>query len=321
MPTSPPTATPFHLSPATLPNDWDSLFTTYWKAWSEPLQAVSELTLPHIGTGTPVEQASFQRLKKNYLEDALKNPDRIHWVKCVDRRTGEIIGGACYETYFGNPYRAGREGVGLSDVNFLDRHVNATTGANTATNQSGEERGEEVGGRRRRKGGEEMQGAVDGGRGSDSQTELGELSGVMYSQFLDWRVRLMSDAHILGTALFILPAYRSQGAAHAIMEHLVARWDELNLEAYMEGTEFSTPIVRRYGFVHVAKHELGSTMRAYAKKRREDKPGWGQNAKVDATIEAIDEVSVTILWRPKKGLYVEGVTVLPWEGAPRGQKL
>ncbi|KAL4955391.1 hypothetical protein BDW69DRAFT_182588 [Aspergillus filifer] len=320
MPTSSSAATLFHISPTILPDDWDSLFTTYWKAWSEPLQAVSELTLPHIGRGTPAEQASFERLKKSYLKDALENPDRIHWVKCIDRRTGKIIGGACYETYFGNPYRAGREGVDLSDANF-GKDVNASTGATAATNQGGAERGGEVGGLRRRKRGEEMQGTVDGGRGSDEERVLGELSGVMYNKFLDWRVRLMSDAHILGTALFILPAYRSQGAAHAIMEHLVTRWDELNMEAYMEGTEFSTPIVQRYGFVHVAKHDLGSTMRAYAKKKREDKPGWGQDAKVDTTIEAIGKASVIILWRPKKGLYVEGVTVLPWEGAPRKQKL
>jgi hypothetical protein len=134
------------VSPANLQNDWDQVFATYWYSWSHPLQALGELTFPHVGTDTPAERRSFERLKQSYLSTALAHPSRIHWVKCVDVDTSAIIGGACYEVYSSNPYRAGKPKFSVDD-------------------------------------------------GFEDST-LKVLSETMYGQLLDWRVRLMSDAHI-----------------------------------------------------------------------------------------------------------------------------
>jgi hypothetical protein len=113
MPNLPPSSSFFTVQPALIPADWPALFATFWASWTSPLQAVAELTLPHIGTGTDRENASFENLKQRYLVDALARPDRIYWVKCVDGLSGEIIGGACYEINRGNPWRAGKKELEL----------------------------------------------------------------------------------------------------------------------------------------------------------------------------------------------------------------
>ncbi|KAL4999596.1 hypothetical protein BDV10DRAFT_184228 [Aspergillus recurvatus] len=272
MPPSPPSPSDFTVQPALLPTDWPALFATYWASWTVPLQAVAELTLPHIGTGTDRESASFEHLKQRYLADARAHPDRIHWVKCVDGRSGEIIGGGCYEVYRGNPWRAGR------------KELEATTVFES------------------------------------EEKELAALSKAMYGCFLEERVRMMSEAHVYGTALFMLPSYRSQGAGHFVFRYIMTKWDELNLEGYMEGTALSTPIALEHGFVRVKELDLGAVARQHSAYEEGDKRGCGRNvnANVSRVIEALDRETVSVLWRPKRGEeYVDGVTVLPWEGRPK----
>ncbi|KAL5041604.1 hypothetical protein BDW71DRAFT_211986 [Aspergillus fruticulosus] len=273
-PMSPPPSSPslFTVQPAILPTDWPALFAAYWASWASPLQAVAELTLPYIGTGTDRESASFEHLKQRYLADALAHPHRIHWVKCVDGRSGEIIGGGCYEIYRWNPWRAGRkelENPILFEI---------------------EEKG------------------------------IAALSKAMYGCFLEERLRMMSEAHGYGTALFMLPSHRSQGAGQSVFDYIMTKWDELNLEGYMEGTALSTPIALEHGFVRIKELDLGAVVCQHSTYGEGDKRGCGQNvnANVNRVIEALDRETVRLLWRPKKGKkYVDGVTVLPWEGGPR----
>lgn len=150
----------FKVCPVNLLEDWDELFETYWHSWAQPLQALGELTFPYLGTDTPAERESFEKLKKIYLSTALDHPSRIHWVKCVDLTTAAIIGGACYEVYYSNPYRAGRP--------------------------------------------------VASGTGFEQESGLQALSKAMHEQLLDWRIRLMSDAHIcLSPSNLLLPKYTS----------------------------------------------------------------------------------------------------------------
>lgn len=110
----------FAVSPVRPSTDWDEMFATYWQSWADPLQALGELTFPHLGAATAAERASFEQIKQNYLAKALAHPARIHWIKCVDLRTGAIVGGGCYEVFFSNPYTAGKpvfrvDGFGGSD--------------------------------------------------------------------------------------------------------------------------------------------------------------------------------------------------------------
>lgn len=119
----------------------------------------------------------------------------------------------------------------------------------------------------------------------------------------------------VGTALWTLPQFRSQGAADLMFKYMVDIWNDLDLEAYMEGTVFSTSIALRSGFVRIAEHEVASIMRSYGQKYI-----CTQNA--NRIVELLGQHSVSILWRPKKGKqYVDGVTVLPWEGEARKCKL
>lgn len=93
----------------------------------------------------------------------------------------------------------------------------------------------------------------------------------------------------VGTALWILPIYRSQGVGRCVFDWIVKKWDILGLEAYMEGTVFSTPMALQYGFVAIAKHvpTFGNDKNRSAK--------WHQ------LVADIRANPVTILWRPKKG--------------------
>jgi hypothetical protein len=85
-------------------HDWDELMDTFWHAWKTPMQATGELTFAHLGAGSEAETQAFADVKKNLLAAAKSNPD-AYWLKCVDRATGKIVGGASFTHHRTNPYR------------------------------------------------------------------------------------------------------------------------------------------------------------------------------------------------------------------------
>ncbi len=111
-----------------------------------------------------------------------------------------------------------------------------------------------------------------------------------------------------GQGLWIIPEYRSSGAAAALMNHILAVVDNLCLESYLEGTIMSTALYLKYGFVVVVHPTL-------VFRREDPSPGWVK------LVREMQAHPVSIMWRPKGGAYQEGKTILPWEGKAREYKL
>jgi hypothetical protein len=82
--------------------------------------------------------------------------------------------------------------------------------------------------------------------------------------------------------------------------------DRLGLEAYVEGSYLGRTVYKRHGFVvmHFAEmsFENASTGEDWAR-----------------LVKDLQKNPVAIMWRPAGGQYVEGETVVPWEGQPRGK--
>jgi hypothetical protein len=82
---------------ASLEKDWDELMQSFHDSWASPIQPVSQLTFAHIGTNSPEEKQAFEKAKRILLEETREAPDRIFWIKCVDVKTGKIVGGMNYK--------------------------------------------------------------------------------------------------------------------------------------------------------------------------------------------------------------------------------
>ncbi|KAK7753106.1 hypothetical protein SLS62_004837 [Diatrype stigma] len=123
-----------------------------------------------------------------------------------------------------------------------------------------------------------------------------------------WRPKLMNTAHAYGQGLWVIPEYRSSGAAAAVMDHWMTMVDDLYLESYLEGTFMSTPLYLKYGFIVVAHPTM-------VFRREDPSSGWVK------LVRDMQAHPISIMWRPKGGVYQEGKTILPWEGNARESKL
>ncbi|PYI06961.1 hypothetical protein BO78DRAFT_418108 [Aspergillus sclerotiicarbonarius CBS 121057] len=134
------------------------------------------------------------------------------------------------------------------------------------------------------------------------------LAETMYRQLWAWRVKLMSDRHACGSALWVLPQYRTQGAAGLILDRFVRHADELQMEAYLEGTEMAVRLYERYGFVAVSDANL----------QFEPPAGTEGSTEWRRLVVDIQSHPVSIMWRPVGGQHGG---LFPWEKAGAQSKL
>lgn len=92
------------------------------------------------------------------------------------------------------------------------------------------------------------------------------------------------------------------------MDHWMATIDDLGLESYLEGTFMSTPIYLKHGFIVVAHPTM-------LFQRENPSPSW------EKLVRDMQAHPISIMWRPKGGVYREGKTILPWKGKVRQYKL
>lgn len=87
----------FHCSDVNLSTEWDELIESFHYSWSSPIQPVSQLTFAHLGTNSPEERDALEAAKSTLLKEAQDAPETMFWIKCVDVKTGKIIGGMNYK--------------------------------------------------------------------------------------------------------------------------------------------------------------------------------------------------------------------------------
>ncbi|GAB1202582.1 hypothetical protein APSETT445_001201 [Aspergillus pseudonomiae] len=272
---------PLIVSRADLTKDWDELITTYWTAWSSPLQAVGELTFAHLGEGSQAEATALAAVKSSLRQAAESDPN-IVWLKCYDTKSGQIVAGGMYHVHHHNPYRAGAPRMEAtwfpegSEMRLLAEEFYAQLWA--------------------------WRGRMMGDRHvCMSSFSLPSAMSVLLGSLI--------DVSAGGNALWALPEYRSLGATELIMDEFVRHMDALGMEGYLEATEMAVALYQKYGFVAIARPRM-----SFSEDQR-------RSAQGRRLIYEIQTHPVWIMWRPAGGEYRDGETVLPWEGRPRRVKL
>ncbi|KAI1307413.1 hypothetical protein F5Y03DRAFT_352171 [Xylaria venustula] len=266
------------ISVADLDKDWNGLFAAYWDSWKKPLQATGQLTFVGIGQGGRIEAEAFSQTKAEYLANAKANPDQT-WVKAEDPErksqglSHQIVGGGVFTMHRENPFRAAR-----------GRQPQIAKPADA---------GDEI---------------KLPGPDFEAGTERHKLRRELYTQMWSWRPKMMATAHADGQGIWVLPEYRQQGAAEALMEFWMASVDSLGVEAYLEASSLAASLYLKYGFV-VIKYP---TLTFHSEE---------PSAEWLDLVHDMQSHPISIMWRPKGGKYVEGKTVLPWLGKPRMWKL
>ncbi|KAI1116643.1 hypothetical protein F5Y14DRAFT_458702 [Nemania sp. NC0429] len=142
----------------------------------------------------------------------------------------------------------------------------------------------------------------------EAGTERDRLQKELYHQMGSWRPRLMSAAHAYGQGIWVLPEYRHKGAAEASMDYWMDKVDSLGIEAYLEASSLGVGLYLQYGFIVTEYPTLVFSS-------DNPSPDWL------GLVRDIQSHPLAIMWRPKGGKYVEGKTVMPWQGTPRKAKL
>ncbi|KAI5863059.1 hypothetical protein GGS23DRAFT_568038 [Durotheca rogersii] len=154
------------------------------------------------------------------------------------------------------------------------------------------------------------------GLGYPANSERDILMRQFYLQMRSWHPRIMTDRpHLYGQALWVLPAFRHLGAAAVVMDYFTEKADALSVECFLEGSAIGTPLYLQKGFVLLERPVM--VFRYFARSDKEKIPSeeWIR------LVRGLHAEPIAIMWRPVRGDYDEGKTVLPWVGRPREARL
>lgn len=99
------------------------------------------------------------------------------------------------------------------------------------------------------------------------------------------------------------------------MDFFLDQADSLSLECYLEGSELGTPLYLQKGFVLLERPVMSFCYYPSGDQKDARSDEW------DRLVRELHVEPIAIMWRPVKGEYEEGKTVLPWMGKPRMAKL
>lgn len=104
---------------------------------------------------------------------------------------------------------------------------------------------------------------------------------------------------------FTHPEYRRRGVGNLFMKWGIEQADALGFECWLGATDLGVHLYKKHGFIAVEDHMLETSMPEGLSE--DEKREW----------EELDRLMLpfhdTIMWRPAGGVYVDGVTVKPWE--------
>lgn len=113
----------------------------------------------------------------------------------------------------------------------------------------------------------------------------------------------------------MIPEYRHLGAAVEVMDYWLKQADALSLECFLEGSAIATPLYLKKGFVLLERPVM--VFRRFPSNNGNESP----SKEWDDLVCGLHSEPIAIMWRPVRGEYEEGKTVLPWLGKPRRAKL
>lgn len=101
------------------------------------------------------------------------------------------------------------------------------------------------------------------------------------------------------------------------MDGWLGRADALSLECFLEGSAIATPLYLQKGFVLLER----PVMVFHHSVSDSDKGQSAPSEEWTRLVQGLHSEPIAIMWRPVRGDYKEGQTVLPWIGQPRRARL
>lgn len=98
---------------------------------------------------------------------------------------------------------------------------------------------------------------------------------------------------------FVHPSHRRRGAGRLLVEWGTKKADELGVEAFVESTPDGRPLYESCGFVTMNGFELKPTLPEETEELKK--------------LQRDLHFSGYFLWRPVRGVFEKGKTVVPWE--------
>ncbi|EEP79695.1 predicted protein [Uncinocarpus reesii 1704] len=133
-----------------------------------------------------------------------------------------------------------------------------------------------------------------------------EYATKLFAQLDAPRAKMARRPHLFLNIAFTLPEYRGHGVGRMLVEWGTQKADSLGVECWLDASPHGQPVYEKQGFVYIMDQYLAPEM-------DEENMSVEEKKELKWLRETMEPIHVTCMWRPKRGRYVEGVTVKPWE--------
>ncbi|KAF3480077.1 uncharacterized protein GIQ15_05424 [Arthroderma uncinatum] len=127
------------------------------------------------------------------------------------------------------------------------------------------------------------------------------------------RAKMARRPHIFLNIAFTIPSYRRRGVGALFLQWGVDKADAMGLECWLDATDYGRPVYERYGFINVDDRHIESPMPEGLSET--------EMKEFEAARAEMLPAHNSCMWRPKGGVYTEGVTEKPWENIEYGRNL
>lgn len=254
-------------------DDFPELVTALWEAYEEPHQKFFRIFCPIFNNDR--EKSLVDSIK--FFQEEYRNEFPVaQWVKVVDADVNnKIAGAALWKIHQKNPYETYDEGKVVAD--WYPEGSMERIIANKYLRDTTAPRAKKA-----------------------RRPHVCKYQVVLYSPG-DKANCLLSVLNIA----FTIPSYRKRGVSSLFLKWGLDKAEELNFECWLDATPYGRPVYERRGFIVTDAWSVDCPM---PEGLSEEKQKEFQEAR-----ERLLPVDNACMWRPRGGVYIEGVTKKPWE--------
>ncbi|KAK2867769.1 hypothetical protein FQN49_003488 [Arthroderma sp. PD_2] len=119
------------------------------------------------------------------------------------------------------------------------------------------------------------------------------------------RAKKARRPHIFLNVAFTIPSYRRRGVSSLFLQWGLDKADAMGLECWLDATNYGRQVYERRGFISVDSRDIWPSM----------PEGLSEEDRKEFEIARKETLPApnSCMWRPKGGVYIEGVTEKPWE--------